>query len=263
MQKHLTSFGPAVRLTALAALMAGASILSGCAASQIAMSKGELDVQTKMSASIFLDPVSPNEMTIFVQVRNTSDKPQLDMSPEIASAIMAKGYRIVNDPKQAKFYLQANVLQVGKTDPTAIQAQLGHGYGVGGGVGAGVVSGLALASISSGRYGANNNALMTGALIGGVAEFVAGSLVKDVYYSIVTDVQIKERLADGKSADLHSNHLNQQGTSGSEQVSYNDRVDMKTYQTRIVSVANKMNLEFAEAAPALRTGLTRALAGLF
>lgn len=263
MNKSLSTFGATARLSALAALMAGAAILSGCAASQIAMSKGELDVQTKLSASIFLDPVAQNEMTIFVQVRNTSDKPQMDMGPEIASAITAKGYRIVTDPKEAKFYLQANVLQVGKTDPTAIQAQLGQGYGVVGGVGAGVVSGLALASMSSGRYGANNNAMMTGALIGGVAELVAGSLVKDVYFSIVTDIQIKERLAEGKSANLQSNHTNKQGTSGVEQVTYSDRVDMKTYQTRIVSVANKMNLEFAEAAPALRSGLTRAVAGLF
>ena len=39
--------------------------------------------------------------------------------------------------------------------------------------------------------------------------------------------------------------------------------DWKTYQTRIVSVANKMNLEFDEAVPALRQGLSQSLAGLF
>ncbi len=241
-----------VRFGALSAIVATVTLLSGCAATQVAIAKRDLDVQTKMSASIFLDPVAPEEMTVFVQVRNTSDKQELDLAPDIAAAVQAKGYRIVRDPKQAKYYLQANVLQVGKTDPTAIQQQLGSGYG-------GAMAGLAVA----GATGGNGRQIMGGALLGGMAEVVAGSLVKDVYFSIVTDLQIKERLDSGKKATLNSSHANKQGISGSENVTYTDQVDMKTYQTRIVSTANKMNLEFSEAAPALRSGLTRALSGLF
>lgn len=249
-------FGPNTRTVALAGLMAVITLLSGCAATQVAIAKRDLDVQTKMSATIFLDPVAPEEMTVFVQVRNTSDKQELDLGPDIVAAVTAKGYRVVRDPKQAKFYLQANVLQVGKTDPTAIQQQLGAGYGAGLG---GATAGAALGgSVSNSGHGA-----LVGGLIGGVGEIVAGSLVKDVYFSIVTDIQIKERLAAGKKATLNSQHANRQGTSGVENVTYADQVDMKTYQTRIVSTANKMNLEFAEAVPALRTGLTRALSGLF
>lgn len=246
------SYGPQARLLALSAVMATVTLLYGCAATQVAISKRELDVQTKLSATIFLDPVAPEEMTIFVQVRNTSDKQELDLAPDIVAAVTAKGYRIVRDPKQAKFYLQANVLQVGKTDPTAIQQQLGGGYG-------GAIAGMAIA----GATGSNGRGVMGGALIGGAAELIAGNLVKDVYYSIVTDLQIKERLVGGKKATLKSQHANKQGTSGAENVTYSDEVDMKTYQTRIVSTANKVNLEFAEAAPALRSGLTRALTGLF
>lgn len=250
------TFGRNPRTVALAGLMAVVTLLSGCAATHVAIAKRDLDVQTKMSATIFLDPVAPEEMTVFVQVRNTSDKQELDLGPDIVAAVTAKGYRVVRDPKQAKFYLQANVLQVGKTDPTAIQQQLGAGYGAGLG---GATAGAALGgSVSNSGHGA-----LVGGLIGGVGEIVAGSLVKDVYFSIVTDIQIKERLAAGKKAKLHSQHANRQGTSGVEHVAYADQVDMKTYQTRIISTANKMNLEFAEAVPALRTGLTRALSGLF
>lgn len=236
----------------LAASVAAITLLTGCAATQVAIAKRDLDVQTKMSATIFLDPVAPEEMTVFVQVRNTSDKQELDLGPDIAAAVQAKGYRVVRDPKQAKYYLQANVLQVGKTDPTALQQYLGGGYG-------GALGG----AVAVGALGGSGRQIMGGALLGGVGEMVAGSLVKDVYYSIVTDIQIKERLAAGKKATLESKHANKQGTSGVEKVSYTDQVDMKTYQTRIVSSANKMNLEFTEAAPALRTGLTRALSGLF
>jgi outer membrane lipoprotein SlyB len=250
-QSHAIFFRK-TRLAAVIAAMTAITLLSGCAATQVAIAKRDLDVQTKMSATIFLDPVPPEEMTVYVQVRNTSDKQELDLGPDIAAAVQAKGYRIVRDPKQAKFYLQANVLQVGKTDPTAIQQHLGGGYG------AGLGGAMAAASL-----GGSGRGMLTAGLIGGVGEVIAGSMVKDVYFSIVTDIQIKERLTAGKKATLDSRHLNKQGTSGVENVTYSDQVDMKTYQTRLVSTANKMNLEFTEAAPALRSGLTRALSGLF
>jgi Enterobacterial TraT complement resistance protein len=250
-----------VRLLALVAGgVAAATLLSGCAATQVAIAKRDLDVQTKMSATIFLDPVSPQDQTVFVQVRNTSDKPELDLASDVITAVTNKGFRVVNDPKQAKFYLQANVLYVGKADPTALERQFGGGYGAGI---AGAATGLAVAGMTSGSGGLSGRSAMTGALIGGAAEMIAGAMVKDVYFSIVTDVQIKERLAAGQLATLNSNHANKQGTSGQETVSYSDQVDMKTYQTRVTSTANKVNLEFTEAAPVLRSGLARALSGIF
>ncbi len=241
----------------LAGIAMAAPLFTGCAATQVALTKRDLDVQTKMSATIFLDPVAPAEQTVFVQIRNTSDKADLDMAPDIIAAVQSKGFRIVQDPKQAKFYLQANILQVGKTSPSAIQETLGRGYGNAG------IAGAATGVVAAGAFGGGGRSMLVAGLVGGVGEVVAGSLVKDVYYSIVTDVQIKERLDAGKTAQLNSQHVNHQGTSGNEVVTYNDTVDMKTYQTRIVSVANKMNLEFPEAAPALRAGLTRAIAGAF
>ena len=53
--------------------------LSGCAATSTAVAKRNLDVQTKMSDTIFLDPVTPDERTVYVDVRNTSDQPGLDI----------------------------------------------------------------------------------------------------------------------------------------------------------------------------------------
>ncbi|KPF47785.1 conjugal transfer protein TraT [beta proteobacterium AAP121] len=242
------------------ALLAAALLLGGCAATQVAIEKRNLDVQTRMSATIFLDPVPVEEQTVFVQIRNTSDKPELDLAPEVAAAMQAKGYRVVTDPRQAKFYLQANVLAVGKSDPSAIRQVVGGGFGAGVSGGA---SGIVAATAAAGALGPTGRAVATGAATGGFGEVVIGSLVKDVYFSIVTDVQIKERLPEGRVATQNSALNNRQGTSGGDTVSYTDRVDMKTYQTRIVSTANKVNLEFEEAVPALRAGLVRALTGLF
>lgn len=230
--------------------------LGGCAATQVAIAKRDLDVQTKMSATIFLDPVKTTDRTVFVQIRNTSDKQEFDVATEITQAVMAKGYRIVDDPDQAQFFLQANVLYVGKSSSTSSQTLLSGGYGA---PLAGAITGMT----AVGALGGSGHAFATGALAGGLIETVSGSMVKDVYYSMVTDVQIKQRLPKGKQATVTSAHKLTQGTSGSENVNYQDSVDMRAYQTRIVSTANKMNLEFEEAAPPLRQGLVRSMSGLF
>ena len=97
----------------MAGLLALALALSGCAAGTTAIAKRNLDVQTKMSDTVFLDPVPPDERTVYVDVRNTSDKPDFDIGPQIRSAVAARGYRVVDDPRTAHFVLQANVLQAG------------------------------------------------------------------------------------------------------------------------------------------------------
>ena len=245
------------RLGAAAAALAVVLSLSGCAATQVAISKRDLDVQTKMSATIFLDPVKPEQRTVYVQVRNTSDQQAMDLQPDIAAGVAGRGYAVVDDPDQAHYILQANVLYVGKSDPTANALSLHNGYGG--------AAGGALAALGAGyAMGGGGRAMVAGGLLGGITDSVTGAFVKDVYYTITTDIQIKERFAQpGAQAAMATEHDLQQGTSGGTQVTYTEMSDWKTYQTRIVSVANKMNLEFHEAVPALRQGLSQSLAGLF
>lgn len=49
-------------------------VISGCGAAATAIEKRDLVVQTKMSDSIFLEPVSPQKQIVYVKVRNTTDK---------------------------------------------------------------------------------------------------------------------------------------------------------------------------------------------
>ena len=52
-----------------------------------------------------------------------------------------------------------------------------------------------------------------------------------------------------------------QGTSGNRVLSSTETSDWKRYRTRVMSKANKVNLEFEEAAPDLVAGLTRSISG--
>lgn len=230
------------------------SIIAGCAATHTMVAKRHLDVQTKMSDTIFLEPVAASKKTIFVQFRNTSDKPDFSIESEILSGLQAKGYRIMDDPDDAHYIMQAYILQVGKVAPTAAESALNVGYGnVGGAVTAAGVAHVAGVDSSRGIVGAG--------IAGGVTSLLADAMVKDVTYSAITDMQISERV--GGTVRRTSQHQLKQGTSGSTSESYADESNYKRYQTRIVSVANKANLKFEEALPELRQGLIQATTGLF
>ena len=236
-----------------------ASVLGGCAAVSTSIAKKDLDVQTKMSDTIFLDPVEPDQKSIYLEVRNTSDKPNFDIQSSIASSLRAKGYTVSSSPKTAHYWLRANVLSVDKASPTAAQSALGGGYG---GALAGTAVGAAIGGAAGGWAGAGYGAL-GGAVVGGIAETVADAAVKDVTYMVITDIEIAEKAAKGVVVRQDSQQDAKQGIGGSRRQTSSEVSDKKKYRTRIVSTANKVNLEYPEAAPLLTDGLTRSISGLF
>jgi len=248
-----TSF--AGQLSAVMALLT----LSGCAATQVALSKKDLDVQTRMSDSIFLDPVSEDKMTIYVKVRNTSDKTTFDLEGPIKAAMQAKGYKVMTNPDAAHFTLLANVLSVAKSSPSAAETALGAGYG---GALAGATAGAMIGSASHGSSGALYGAGI-GGLVAGGAEVIADSLVHDVVYIVITDVELRERAKKGVAVRQDQEQDHQQGIGGARRQTSSEVTNYKSYRTRVVSTANKVNLAYEEAALPLSEGLARSLAGLF
>ena len=231
-------------------------LLAGCAATTTAIGKRHLDVQTRMTESIFLDPVPAAQRTIFVEVRNTSDKPDFDLEPAVRAAIAERGYRVVADPADARFLLQANVLQVGRSAPSAAEASFAGGFGsllIGAAAGAG-----------AGRVASEDTGVIIGgALAGAATAAAADGLIRDVTYSIITDIQVSERAQPGIVVTERLTQDLAQGTSGSRVLSATERHDWKRYRTRVMSIANQVNLDFEDAAPDLVAGLTRSIAGIF
>jgi len=232
------------------------AIISGCAATQTAISKRNLDVQSKMSATVFLDPVAPEMQTVYVQVRNTSDQ-ELNLDEAIATAISSHGYRVVNNPERAHYMLQASVLQVGKADPSAAQAALAGGFGGAiDGAGAGLLAAAATNNRNTSGYGGFG-------LVGAVVGTVANAAVKDVTYTMITDLQISERAASGVVVHQQTDTNMAQGTASKVTQQSSSSSNWKRYRTRIVSTANKVNLDFAEARPELERGLLHSISGIF
>lgn len=239
---------------ALSLLLFGV-VLTGCSTTATLLEKRNLDVQTKMSDSIFLDPVAPSQKTIFIQVRNTSDKSDFDVAKSLAASVEARGWRVVSDPGVASYLLQVNILSVGKSDKTAAEKALRSGYG-------GVLGSVALGAGVSAVSGGNGRNAGAAGLVLGAADFVGGLLVKDVYFAAITDVQLSKRAAPGQVIKLSSEQNLSQGTSGSERVTYQENIGWKRYRTRVLSSANKANLDWEEAVPGLTQGLSRVIGGL-
>lgn len=101
-------------------------VLSGCGAMGTAIKKRNLDVKTQMSETIWLEP--SNNRTVYLQIKNTSDKDMSGLQTKIASAVTAKGYQVVTNPDTAGYWIQANVLKADKTDLRESQGWLSKGY---------------------------------------------------------------------------------------------------------------------------------------
>jgi len=162
--------------------------LVSCAATQTAIEHRNLAVSTKMSETVYLEPVNDSRKTVFVAIKNTSDE-AMDINPQIRKALSEKGYKVVSNPQHAYYLLQGNILQIGKMSVSASKQILGGGFGsalMGAGTGA-----------TLGALTGNDNAVLGGGLAGGLVGLAADSLVKAVNYTMVTDVQISERAGKG------------------------------------------------------------------
>ena len=69
---------------AVVGLIASTLALSGCGAMSTAVKKRNLDVKTQMSETIWLEPSS--EKTVYLQIRNTSDKLQMNWPPKATAS---------------------------------------------------------------------------------------------------------------------------------------------------------------------------------
>ena len=219
-----------------------------CSTMHTVVSKRNLDVQTKMSDTIWLEPVSASEKTIFVQVRNSSGK-NLNIEQKVINILTAKGYRIVNDPALAKYWLQANILKVDKvnldSDNGFSDAVLGAGIG-----------GVLGAQRSGGAYTAIGWGL-AGAAIGTLAD----ALVDDTAYAMVTDILITEKT--GRNVQTATRNSVKQGNSGSMTSTSSGSSNMEKYSTRVLSTANQVNLNFNSAIPILEDELGKVVGGIF
>ncbi|AEA33645.1 complement resistance protein TraT [Hippea maritima] len=231
-----------------------ASSLSSCVSTVSTIARGiehaHLEVQAKMSDTIFLEPVKPDQKTIYVEFRNTSQVPMPDLKQMVISKLQEKGYTIVEDPYKAEFWLQGNVLYMGKqSEHMTMAGLLAGGYG-------GALTGLAF-----GRGWGKVGAVGVGSAVGAAAGAVVGAAIHVDTYLGAVDIQIKQKVNGVIQKQVNSNLQNGMGTT--ESTTYKTTTQYQAYRTRIVVQATQTNLNLKKATPVIEDRLAKEIAGIF
>ena len=226
-------------------------LLASCATTMSAVEHAKLETSAKMSDTIFLTPAPQAEKTVFVQVKNTSDVP-IHLQELVIQKLMDKGYRIItDDPYKAHYWLQANVLYMGKEKKhLTADAALAGGYGG------------ALLGAATGRGTGRYTGAAAGALIGSAAGMLIGSAIHVDTCMGVVDIQVKEKILRGMAATSTQSDL-RQGMGTTVKSSHHAVSNYQAYRTRIVVEATKTNINMKEAIPVIEDKLSSEIAGIF
>lgn len=82
-------------------------VLGGCASSP-------MQTSTQMTSSIFLDPVTNSQKTIYLQVKNFSNK-KINFKTQLKTDLKQHGYQLINDPARAHYILQIGTLNINES----------------------------------------------------------------------------------------------------------------------------------------------------
>jgi hypothetical protein len=231
------------------------TVLGGCSAVHTSIAKRDLDVQTKISTAVFVDAVPVDMRKIYLEVRSgvmEFDRNSFRKNVEQQLLSNGNGYTVTDNPKNAQYTMSIFVRNLEKTTPNDAETALGAGF-----QGAGIGAAASLAT--GGSYG---NAAGAGLLVGAFST-AANAFVQDVMYLLVADIQIKERAAKGVIVRKDSKINSKISDDGSSTQTYSEATTQKEYRTRVVTTANKANLELLEAQPLMFEKTAYAMASFF
>ncbi|MEX3137556.1 complement resistance protein TraT [Serratia ureilytica] len=224
-----------------------ASALTGCGTLATAVKKRHLEVKTEMSETIWLAPSS--KKTVYIQVKNTSNKEMAGLQTKIAKHIQDRGHIVTKSSEDAHYWIQLNVLKIDKMDILTSQRFLTQGYE---GAALGTALGVGVTAYNSDSAGA----ILGVGIAAGLVGMVVDTIVEDINYSMVTDIQITERMV------IHEQTTQPKLTAGYKHMNTETISSPKKHHTRVVSSANKINLNYEDARPVLEDQLALSVANI-
>jgi len=236
------------------------SALAGCAAVNTSVAKRNLDVQTKVSTAVFVDPVKKKYRTVYVDVRSSVmefDRKSFWKAMRKSFDENENGYRITDDPDAAQYHLSVYVRTLEKASPTAAEVALKQGYqdDRAAGAAAGAVVGADQTGSWTGATG--------GSILGALGTTAANAFVQDVTYMLIADIQIKEKTRKGVFVRKDSQISAKISDAGTSTQRVSEVSKHKEYRTRVVTTANQANLELADAQDLMFKKTSYAISGFF
>lgn len=253
-------------------------------------------IRIRMADSIFLNPPEEDTPSVYVRIRNTSGK-NIDLQGAVAEKLRTLGYKLTRNVNSATYVLQANLLfadevsaaELAKIDETKYGfsiARTAAGLVIGAGLGAGAGALLGDGDVTG--------EVVAGGLVGGAVGAIGEALASRErsrrlaakqwikYFSLVVDIQLRERAAQGvtitgssgssarggggaraEGQGFSGSQTSQSGYSREETQTYTETSGWKRYQTRIIGQAKGKLIVFEDVRRDFAEKLADSIAGLF
>lgn len=226
--------------------------LTSCAQTMHAIEHAKMTVTVKMSDTIFLDAATlAKNRKAYVRVTNTSDMQEIAFEGLLKDKLAAKGIMLVDDPSEAGYIIQANVLYMDyeKKGLTA-DGMLAGGYG-----------GAVIGAIAGGDWKGSLAGATIGGAVGSLVGGAIGAAFKVETFFGAVDVQLQEKVEGGVRGVMTTDAA--QGSATRLQTERQIKSDYQTYRTRIVAKATQTNIDRVEAARIISERLAQQIAGMF
>lgn len=244
-----------IKTKIVALLSAVALLATGCAHIATSIEHSDLQVQTNMTHSIFLNPaVKTKFKTVYIEVANTSDFQ--DANPNVFREILTtkfieKGYRIVDNLEDAGYILQINVRYMDYVRYTGTKEGFLEGMLTGAGAGA---------TLGNSKGDATALAIAGGA-IGAIGGAVIGKALKVETYAGLVDLQIREKTEKPVQVTVVGNIT--QGSETTIQTKQEEASDRQIYKTEVRAVLKQTNLDRQKAAQVAMEKIATQIVSLF
>ncbi len=96
-KKEIKIFALILALLIPSLAFSGCATTAGTTTSASGLSSGNVALSTKMSSSIFLQPVPPQDKIVYVSTRNTSTARGLNFKNQLISELIKEGYTVTNN----------------------------------------------------------------------------------------------------------------------------------------------------------------------
>ena len=246
---------------------------SGCAQGMHAFNNRELKSSVRMSDTIFLNPETlMDNRNIFVRYTNTSGYNDIELQKLLSEKMRAKGYTVVANPKEAGYFITANLLYMGKQkEGISAESLLAGGFGGG-------LIGAAIGAHNSSRAGRVVGAGLAGAAVGIAGEAIVGSMFAVDQFIGSIDLQIMEPVRGGveykqttaapTSVDLKpgamiGGNMKAESSATNTKTYTGLKADRMEHKTRVVAFAQQTNMDEGQVVAMITDQLAAQITGVF
>jgi hypothetical protein len=223
-------------------------LLWGCHAVHAGITKRELRVDTRVSQTIFIEPLPESQKIVYVDANFVGNNASA-FQHQLMARLRSKGYKVTHDVRLANYIIKSNAVRYGRFEhPGEENRILMRGFG-------GAVTGAIVGSLITDDA--------KGAVVGGLVGSIVNMSVENRHYILVSDLQISQRISGSMVYKWSTIQQRKKQLKKHFRLHSDGAHVWARYRTRVVSTASRFNLAIPVADRALNQALVNTISRLF